>query len=126
MDQFSRRGERATCFERTLVAGSDHSALTEMGSLFLRLAQRIGIDALAVVLDEIGGEKIHIPSREFFFHALFRQQRDEEITRRLANGESAIVIGLDLGIAQRTVQHIAQRHRSDDAAPPEMVDRCHD
>lgn len=121
MAQFSRRGERVTDFERTLIAGADATALTEMRTLFMGLAQRIGIDALAVFFDEIGGEKIHFPTREFFFTTLFRQQRDADIVRRLANGEPARAIARLYGLHENTVWHIGRHSNPDDVVPTAML-----
>lgn len=98
MRKFSQRGERVTDFERMLIAECADSR-----SVFLDLARRIGIDALVVVLDEFATEKIHIPTREWFFESLYRPRRDDEILRRLANGESADDIARVLGISRRTV-----------------------
>jgi hypothetical protein len=122
MAQFSRRGERVTDFERALVAESNAGALSEMRTLFLDLARRIGIDALAAVFDEVGGEKIHFPTREFFFSTLFRQQRDADIVRRLANGEPAESIGRDYDIHPNTVWHVGRHSKPDDVVRSRMVD----
>lgn len=122
MVRFSRRGERATEFERTLVAGANDDMRRETSSLFLGLARRIGVDALLAVFDEIGGEKVHVPTRESFFTALWQVERDAEIHRRLASGESPRVIADDFGLACRTVRHIRQSNRTDDVAATDMVE----
>lgn len=111
MRKFSRRGERVTDFERTLIAECDDSR-----SAFLDLARRIGIDALVVVLDEFASEKIHVPTRESFFAGLYRRLRDEEILRRLANGEHADDIADDIGCSRSTVFGVQRAGRHCTAA----------
>ena len=123
MRQFSRRGERVTDFERALVAEADVSTLSGMRPTMLELARRIGIDALAAVFDEIGSEKVHIPTREGFFEALFKQRRDADIVRRLANGEPAESIGRLYGLHPNTVWHIGRHSVSDAVVRAGMVER---
>lgn len=122
MARFSRRGERATEFERALVAVADADTCRGTSALFLELARRIGVDALLVVFDEVGGEKLHIPTREWFVGELWRKQRDAEILRRLAGGEAAQSVADDFGVHERTVQRVAQRHGVDDAPPDAVIE----
>ncbi len=123
MIRFSRRGDRVTDFERLLVSECDVIALTDIRAVWLSIARRIGIDQLAIVLDELGTEKVHVPSRENFFGMLWQRQRDAEIVRRLGNGEPAADIARDYGMSVRVVRHVGQRSRQDDAARPGMVER---
>lgn len=106
MPKFSGRGERVTDFERALIAECDDSR-----SVFLDLAKRIGIDALVVVLDEFATEKIHIPTRESFFGGLYKHLRDDDILRRLANGESHPQIIRELGVSRRTIFRVQRAGR---------------
>ena len=122
MVRFSRRGEPATEFERALVANADDGACREQVAMFLDLARRIGVDALLAVFDELGDLRVNVPSRATWFGVLWRQQRDAEIFRRLANGDSTYEIANSLGLSVRTVQHIAQRNHSADDARSSVVD----
>lgn len=126
MVRFSRRGERVTDFERQLVAECGAAQLTEAKTLWLELARRIGVEALACVFDEVGGEKMHMPTRENFFRALYHQQRNAEIIRRLACGDSAELIGTDLGLTARMVRYIGRGSVSDDVALDGVIEAGHE
>lgn len=123
MIRFSRRGERVTDFERLLVSGCDVIALTDIRAVWLSIARRIGVEQLAIVLDELGTEKVHVPSRENFFGALWQRQRDADIVRRLAGGEPPATLAREYGMSVRMVRHVAQRSRQDDAAGAGVVER---
>lgn len=101
---FSKRGEACTPFERALVA-SEWSGSDGTG-VWLGLIGRIGLDAMLAVFDELGSEKVHVPTREHFFAALWRVQRDAEIRRRLAAGEGVAVIAADFHLSSRAVYGI--------------------
>jgi hypothetical protein len=65
-----------TEFESQLVADAAVECPESMSDIWIVIAKRIGVAQLAVVLDEIGGEKVHVPKREEFFAALYRPHRD--------------------------------------------------
>lgn len=71
--RFSRMGDPPTQFETELLCVADQS------DPWVLIGQRIGIHALFVLLDEIGGEKVNVPQRENFQRRLFRPVRDTEI-----------------------------------------------
>lgn len=100
---FSHRGEPVTSFERDLVA-----SCSDARSPFFGLARRIGVDALVIVLDEFASEKVHIPTREFFFAALYRVQRDADIVRRLADGETVDQVASLHGVHRNTIRNVAR------------------
>lgn len=104
MGEFSRRGEACTAFERALVSAAD--ARSESLAVWLGLIGRVGLDAILALFDELGSEKVHVPTREHFFSALFRVQRDDEIRRRLAAGESVAVVAADFHLSLRSVYGI--------------------
>ncbi|MEN6538940.1 MAG: hypothetical protein ABFC67_04945 [Mizugakiibacter sp.] len=102
--RFSQRGDRPTTFERGLVSEAPTCLLTETRQLWLLIAERIGLEALLVVLDEIGGEKVHVPTRADFFGALWRPVRDAEIRRLKGQGFGAKRIAKELGMTRSAVQ----------------------
>lgn len=81
--------------------------------LWICIAKRIGIDALVVVLDELGGEKIHVPARESFFAALYRPVRNRQIAdMRQTTGASLRAIGRVVNLSAPAVQRALE---ADDA-----------
>lgn len=115
MAEFSERGNAPTDFERQLVARMTHAAndvaLSDSSAAWLSLASRIGLDALLIVMDEFGTEKISVPTRNGFLADLWRPLRDAEVLRLLGNGERASVIGAALGITAENVRQISARTR---------------
>lgn len=107
MGDFSRRGEKPTQLELALVASTPVEASGDGVALWLGIAQLIGAAALAIVLDEAGGEKLHVPTRVNFFGALYRRQRDRIILERRASGESLEAVGRDFGLTAARVSQIA-------------------
>lgn len=104
---FSDRGEAPTDFERMLVDRYGDDEPREIRQLWVLIARRIGVDACAMVLDEIGGMSyLSAPSRRTFFHDLYQRARDEEIRRRSA-GETISSIALDMGLSEHRVRRIA-------------------
>lgn len=79
--EFSDRGDTPTGFEVQLVETA--SALNHWVLIGRRLMTELGatagLQALCVLLDELGGEKIHIPQRRHLFKSLWTRQRDEVI-----------------------------------------------
>lgn len=81
---FSRPGEPVTDLERAIVAEASVDPCPT--NAMVVLAARIGIDALAAVLDELGGQKAHIPTRQDFFRALYVPRRDRHVRELSASG----------------------------------------
>lgn len=79
----SQRGEAPTEYETQLFA-----ALTDPTPAYLwtMIGMRIGVQALSVVFDELGGSKVYVPTREWFFKELADSRRDERIVELLARG----------------------------------------
>ena len=102
---FSRRGQPVTIFEAQMVAEAVISKPDKDSSRWVLLAQKIGVDNLMIVLDELGTEKIHVPSREHFFQALYRPLRNRQIRdMRVRTGESLRAIGSRFQVSPDTVQ----------------------
>ena len=108
MRQFSGRGDGVTEFERALVrvAADDAVAVGDAAAQWLLLAQRVGIDAVVAVFDEFGTEKVHVPTRESFFQALYRQQRNEAIRMELARGTPVCELAAAHHLTERAIRRI--------------------
>ncbi len=104
--QFSRKGEAPTAKELALMA----EAMAERwpASAWVVIAQRIGIEALCVVFDELGSEKVHVPTRERFFESLWRPERNREIAAAIAGGAHPDVVALQYGLDRTRVLHIVR------------------
>jgi len=103
---WSRRGEAVTAFEAGLVARVDAAALGDAARLWLELARAMGCEALLRLLDEVGGEKVHVPTRRSFFDALWRPLRDDAMRRAAAQGYSAAEIAPRFGVSLRRALHV--------------------
>lgn len=104
MTEFSRRGEAVTAFERSLVEQSAMDRPTRDADLWICIAKRIGVDNLVAVLDELGGEKVHVPTRSSFFAALYRPVRNRQIAdMRSQTGASLRAIGRELNLSATAV-----------------------
>lgn len=112
---FSRRGEAPTEYESALLAEAARHPGVE--NIWVLIGSRIGAQALAVVFDELAGEKIKIPTREGFFRALFEPIRDARIVALAARGTPTATISREYGLSQRRVQMILRRSGGADAAP---------
>lgn len=79
---FGGLGDAPTEFERALLARAD-----TLDDRWVGLGRRIGIEALFVVLDELGGgETLYVPTREKFVQRLYLPLRDAEIAALLREG----------------------------------------
>jgi hypothetical protein len=85
---WSATGERPTAFERALVAQLSTARICDSFEQMVLLAQRVGVEPVCALLDEFGGEKIHIPTRSAFFAGLWRPFRDEAVRQALRDGEA--------------------------------------
>lgn len=106
MRNFSRRGDAPTPFEAALVEQQDTSRLTDARHVWVDLAKTIGLHALFSLLDMIGGEKVHVPTREDLVSALWRQTRNAEIRAKLAAGASIAGVAAEYRITPRHVRTI--------------------
>lgn len=95
--RFSRRGEPPTAYEIELLAAASSD------NVWAQLAQLIGAKALLVVLDELGSEKIHIPTRAGLMQRLHTPLRDERIRAHRANGRDPAEIAALEGVTVWTV-----------------------
>jgi hypothetical protein len=79
--EFSAGGDPPTDFEiRLLQASQAESPWVLVGQrLMLELGPRVGATALALVLDELGTEKIYVTPRRNFFERLWGVERDAKI-----------------------------------------------
>lgn len=112
---FSRRGEAPTEYEAALLA--EAARQPGVDSVWVLIGSRIGAEALAVVFDELAGEKIKVPTREGFFRALYEPIRDARIVALAAAGASTATISRQYGLSQRRIQMILRRSGGADAAP---------
>ncbi|MCD7096951.1 hypothetical protein [Stenotrophomonas sp. MMGLT7] len=101
---FSGTGDRVTDLEIKLLA--QYEGKWALGTLGRRLIEtlgaQVGAQALAIMLDELGPDRVYIAKREQFFGALWRQQRDDLIRSMRANGYAIGEITQMLGIARST------------------------
>lgn len=120
MNDFSRRGCPITQLERALLASADDMQEgVEAG--WVALMQRIGVDPIIALMDEFGSEKIHVPTRQSFFAALWRARRDAEVVRRLAMKERVVSIASDFGISRALVYVIGKKANEADAVEHRRV-----
>lgn len=113
---FSRRGEAPTEYEVALLA---EAARDPRASVWALIGARIGAQALAVVLDELRGEKIWVPPREAFFASLYEPIRNARIVALRAQGRPAAEVAREFGL---TPQHVNRIVRC--AAGPTGSARC--
>lgn len=119
--RLSRRGEAPTQLELELVAHADTSRITESRQIWVSLAQRIGLAHLYTVLDELGGEKVHIPTRDVFAAMLLRGQRDAQIRALLHRRYRVTDIARMMGVSKQSVIRV---RLSDDADRSGLVHRA--
>lgn len=100
---FSRRGEAATPFERDLIAQLDASTLRSEQELWIHLARRVGLDALLLIFDEMGGRKVWLPTRETFVQLGWDDIRRNEMLRMRAAGKSLREVARTFGVSRTTV-----------------------
>jgi hypothetical protein len=110
--RFSDRSESVTDFEQRLLAQSRSS------SVWLQIARRAmqelgvasGSRALAIFLDEVGGEVLRVPDRKCFFRALWRLERDRLIVDLAARPDWTYPdIGAALGVSKQYVSKVVGR-----------------
>ncbi len=106
MTLFSKRGQGITDFEQLLLIRARADRPEAISDLWVGLSRRMGGDRLVVLFDELGGEKVHIPTREEFFADLYRPERNRAILDRLARRVSMAEICAEFGIDPRTVRRV--------------------
>lgn len=113
--EFSARGSRLTRFERQLLT------CTRSRAAWVQVAQRLvvalgpdaGAQAFALVLDELGGERVYVPERRAFFVGLWRDDRDAMILDLASRGPGAwskTDIANALGVSRQYVGKVLARH----------------
>lgn len=109
--RFSDRGDAPTDFEvRLLQQTQAEAAWVVTGQrLMAELGAAAGARALAIVLDELGGEKLCVTPRRRFFEALWREQRDALVRDLATRGDWTYRdIAEALGLTHRLVRAIAR------------------
>lgn len=111
--QFSGPGDRPTMFETELLASAQ-----QPDDVWVLIGQRIGAEALFAIFDEIGGEKVSVPSRESFVRRLYQPQRDEAIVHAFAElGLPLDDIARSFGLDRSVVGKIVRRRGTTCRAP---------
>jgi hypothetical protein len=101
----SIRGEPPTEFESQLFAAFDQGNPI---SPWTMIGRRIGLPAMCVVFDELGGENVYVPIRAAFFERLATEKRDARIVELLADGAmSQIAIAEHFGLTKARICQIA-------------------
>lgn len=103
MMHFSKMGEPCTELEKHLLLSADIADPNNSHELLIAAGKKIGADALAVVLDEMGGSHVFMPKRYSFFAELYRPLRVTIVLDLRKQGYSGREIAERLGISERTV-----------------------
>ncbi len=112
--EFSDRGERPTAFEVRLLQAEipETDWNCAVRRLVMELGPAVAANVLALLMDEVGAEKIHIPPRRAFFESLWRAQRDELILSLLSRPDwRQADIARALHVSPDVVRKVAQRGR---------------
>lgn len=122
------RGQSVTSTEVSLLSLPPPAAVSTPSEQLQAIAQRIAeatagagaspaqariaaATAVAAFLDEFGGERIHLPSRRWFFFALLRPVLPT-LARHMRGSLRCAEIAARLGVSRRTVER-ALRGRGD-------------
>ena len=105
----SRRGEPPTMLERELLAAA--AAERNVRSIWVVIGGRIGANALAVVMDELGGAQCKAPKREAFFARLGRARIWARICELRAQRLPVDQIAAATGVSVRTVSRALRAGR---------------
>jgi AcrR family transcriptional regulator len=135
-----QRGQSVTSTEVSLLTLPPPAAVSTPSEQLQVIAQRItdatetagaspaqariaAATAVAAILDEFGGERIHLPSRRWFFFALLRPVLPT-LARHMRGNLRCAEIAARLGVSRRTVEralrglsdsHPLPQARADDA-----------
>lgn len=91
---------------------------------FVTLGHRLGPDALNVVLEELGGQKPHIPQPQNFWSGLEREVRDEQI-RGQFRGNNYVELADEYGLSERQIRQIVDSQRREYKRAPETTKAVH-
>lgn len=119
---FSERGDAPTEFERRLLqtaAASESPWDLVAARLVTDLGLEVGALALVAVLDELGGEKPHVPTREWFFRRLWAVHRDAQIADLKAREPriSASELGRRIGVSRQHASGLLKRAQAGGTTP---------
>lgn len=112
-EQWSEAGDPPTAFERALIEQVATAQPRDSTEQMLTLVARIGLDALCALLDEFGGEKVHIPKRSSFFAELYRPIRDRAVREALRAGQTVTAVAEAFGMSPPNVIKIANKASRD-------------
>lgn len=110
IERFSRRGVAVTDFELRLLQQA-----SDVDNIWLEITQQLmrehgperGAAVMMVVLDALGTEKVHVPSREDFFQRLYRPLRDADILAMLEEpGASLAAVSKAVRLSKGRVSQI--------------------
>ena len=107
--EFSGQGDRPTRFESWLVQACEGDGHWEMAAqrLALELGPELAATALALVFDELGGEKVHVPRRDRFFRGLWGERMREWARARIElDGWTFEEVGAVLRVSRGSVARI--------------------
>ena len=110
-EQWSDAGDPPTAFERALVEQIATNQPRDSTEQMLTLVGRIGLEALCALLDEFGGEKVHIPKRRNFFAELYRPIRDRAVRESLRAGQTVTAVAEAFGMSAQNVIKIREQRR---------------
>lgn len=108
MNTFSQKGEAPTELECELFSQQPRMS----HNVWVLIGQRIGLAALLVVLDELGGEKFHVPPRSFFVHQLWAPVRNAQIATLNAQHLSHSQIARRVGVSRTCVSAVLRKSRT--------------
>jgi hypothetical protein len=126
---FSGRGEPVTDFEVALLAGyRGDLPLALLGQRLIEaLGARTGCQALAITLDELGGDasetrlrRRYVPPRRSFFQQLWRPQRDALVLALVRAGYSYNAVAQQAGLTRQGVGRIVMDARRGGGATDDM------
>jgi Mor family transcriptional regulator len=86
--------------------GDDYSDMVD-------LARRVGPDVMDVVLEVLGGQKVHVPYRAAFWSRLERELRDAAIRQRF-RGNNHVELALAYGLSPRQIARIVTARKNSD------------
>lgn len=109
--EFSKPGAPPTEFELSLLrdAVSEGDWLQVAQNLMAKLGAQQGASAFLVVLDALGSEKTHVPTRAMLFRSLWLPMRDRQILQLLDAGESMEGVARRFKVSRRRVRQVWKR-----------------
>lgn len=107
--EFSDPGETPTDFEREMFARAVDRPARDIDDLWLLLARRIGLEAVCVVLDELGGDEVRVPTRSTFMQRLWKPHRNARIEQLLSEGHRQCEVAKTLNTSRHVVNRVRAR-----------------